>query len=174
MNPPWPPAGPRTMAGDVSGERASVPEFDSGDLIVRVLHKLPADVNLISPVVEEIMRVVTEMGCAEGQEFDIELALREALANAIKHGGKNDPSKQIECCVACDRERGMLIVVRDPGRGFDPNDLPSPLRGENLFSTHGRGIFLINQLMDEVRFEKGGTEIHMVKRLKGPGNGSGR
>lgn len=155
-------------------ERPSSQEFDSEDLIVRVLHKLPADVNLISPVVEEIMRVVKEMGCAEGQEFDIELALREALANAIKHGGKNDPSKQIECCVACDREQGMLIIVRDPGRGFDPKELPSPLRGENLFSTHGRGIFLINQLMDEVRFEKGGTEIHMVKRLKSPGNGGGR
>ncbi|MFI5181251.1 MAG: ATP-binding protein [Thermoanaerobaculia bacterium] len=158
----------------MSGERSPSKEFDSGDLIVRVLHKLPADVNLISPVVEEIIKVVKEMGCAEGQEFDIELALREALSNAIKHGGKNDPSKLIECCVACDRERGMLIIVRDPGRGFDPKDLPSPLHGENLFSTHGRGIFLINQLMDEVRFEKGGTEIHMIKRLKSPGNGGGR
>jgi serine/threonine-protein kinase RsbW len=162
------------MPVDVSGESTTFREFDSGDLIVRVLHKLPADVNLISPVVEEIMRVVKDLGCAEGQEFDIELALREALANAIKHGGRNDPSKQIECCVACDRERGMLIIVRDPGRGFDPDELASPIRGENLFSTHGRGIFLINQLMDEVRFEKGGTEIHMIKRLKGPGNGGGR
>lgn len=143
-------------------------------MIVRVLHRLSADVNLISPVVEEVMRVVKEMGCATGQEFDVELALREALANAIKHGGGGDSSKQIECCVACDREQGMLIIVRDPGKGFDPNELPSPVQGKNLFQTHGRGIFLINQLMDEVRFEKGGTEIHMVKRLKGPGNGGGR
>ena len=162
------------MRQTVSCDLPTTKEFDSDELIVRVLHKLPADVNLISPVVEEIMRVVKEMGCAEGQEFDIELALREALANAIKHGGRNDPSKQIECCVACDRDRGMLIVVRDPGRGFDPDELPSPVQGKNLFSTHGRGIFLINQLMDEVRFEKGGTEIHMIKRAPGNGTASGR
>jgi len=167
---------PRRMAAvqNVSSEKPAQCQFDEDDLIVRVLHKLPADVNLISPVVEEVMRVVKEMGCAEGQEFDIELALREALANAIKHGSKNDPSKQIECCVACDKDRGMLLVVRDPGRGFDPKELPSPVRGENVFSTHGRGIYLINQLMDEVRFEKGGTEIHMIKRAPGNGSSSGR
>jgi serine/threonine-protein kinase RsbW len=149
-------------------------DFYSRDLIVRVVHRLPADVNMISPVVAEIMKVVGEMGCAEGDEFEIELALREALANAIQHGGKNDPSKQIECCAACDRERGMLLIVRDPGEGFDPAQLPSPILGSNVFSTHGRGIFLINQLMDEVRFEKGGTEIHMVKRASGNGPASGR
>jgi serine/threonine-protein kinase RsbW len=59
--------------------------------------------------------------------------------------------------------RRELIVVRDPGRGFDPAALPSPVEGQNIFSTHGRGIYLINQLMDEVHFEKGGTEIRMKK-----------
>ncbi len=132
------------------------------------MHRLPADVGLISPVVSEVIGVAREMGCAQGQEFEIELALREALANAIRHGGGGDASKQIECCVACDKEHGMLIIVRDPGEGFDPAKLPSPAIGENVFSTHGRGIYLINQLMDEVRFEKGGTEIHMVKRPKAP------
>ncbi len=143
-------------------------EFNEEALVVRVVHKLPADISLISPVVDEVIRVAKEMGCAEGQEFEIDLALREALANAIRHGSAHDPSKEIECCVACDREHGMLIIVRDSGPGFEPGSLPSPVFGENLFSTHGRGIYLINQLMDEVRFEKGGTEIHMVKRPKAP------
>jgi serine/threonine-protein kinase RsbW len=57
----------------------------------------------------------------------------------------------------------MLIIVRDPGEGFDPSSVPSPVIGQNVFSTHGRGIYLINQLMDEVRYERGGTEIHMRK-----------
>jgi len=57
----------------------------------------------------------------------------------------------------------MLIVVRDPGEGFDPTAVPSPVDGENVFATHGRGIFLINQLMDDVRYEHGGTEIRMRK-----------
>jgi serine/threonine-protein kinase RsbW len=141
-------------------------EFEARDLLVQVDLTLPADVNAISPMVQRVMRIVTEMGCAAGREFEIELALREALANAVEHGGGNDPSKQVQCCVACDHERGMLIVVRDPGPGFDPSQIPSPIVGQNLFSTGGRGIYLINQLMDEVRFERGGTEIHM--RTKPP------
>jgi serine/threonine-protein kinase RsbW len=147
-------------------------EFESGDLLVKVDLMLPADVDAISPVVGKIMKIVTEMGCAAGREFEIELALREALANAIEHGSGNDPSKQVQCSVACDKERGMLIVVRDPGPGFDPASIPSPVIGQNLFSTGGRGIYLINQLMDEVRFEKGGTEIHM--RTKPPAPAAGR
>jgi serine/threonine-protein kinase RsbW len=60
----------------------------------------------------------------------------------------------------------MLIVVRDPGPGFDPSSIPSPVIGENIYSSHGRGIFLINQLMDEVQFKNNGKEIHMLKRMK--------
>jgi serine/threonine-protein kinase RsbW len=137
--------------------------FETRDLLVNLDLTLPADANAISPVVERIMKIVTEMGCAAGSEFEIELALREALANAVEHGGGNDPSKQVQCCVACDKERGMLIIVRDPGQGFDPASIPSPILGQNVFSTGGRGIYLINQLMDDVRFERGGTEIHMRK-----------
>ena len=59
---------------------------------------------------------------------------------------------------------GVLIVVRDPGPGFDVSKLPDPCASENIFASHGRGIYLINQLMDEVRFHKNGTEIHMIKR----------
>jgi serine/threonine-protein kinase RsbW len=136
-------------------------EFDSDDLLVKVDLKLPGDVQAISPIVERVMAIVTEMGCAAGREFEIELALREALANAIEHGSGHDPLKEIQCCVACDHARGMLIIVRDPGPGFDPASIPSPIAGQNLFSTGGRGIYLINQLMDEVHFDKGGTEIHM-------------
>ena len=136
-------------------------EFDVGDLLVKLDVILPGDINAVPPVIEKIMAVIKEMGCASGREFAIEVALSEALANAIKHGSANDPSKNVQCCVACDHTRGMLIVVRDPGPGFDPASIPSPIVGQNLFATGGRGIYLINQLMDEVRFEKGGTEIHM-------------
>ena len=139
-------------------------DFNASDLLVKVDLTLPGDVGAITPVVERVMSIVTEMGCAAGKEFEIELALREALANAIEHGSNHDPSKEIQCCVACDHARGMLIVVRDPGPGFDPAQIPSPIRGKNLFSTGGRGIYLINQLMDEVQFHKNGTEIHMLKR----------
>jgi serine/threonine-protein kinase RsbW len=140
-------------------------EFESQKLLVRLHFTIRADVKAISPVVEGVMKIVHEMECAEGKEFEIETALREALANAIKHGCQNDCSRYVECCVACDELHGMLIVVRDPGPGFNPASLPSPIHGQNIFAEHGRGIYLINQLMDEVevKLERGGTEIHMRK-----------
>jgi len=89
--------------------------------------------------------------------------LHESLANAVVHGCAKDPDKKVQFVVACDEKRGMLIVVRDPGEGFEPASIPSPIVGKCLFSEHGRGIYLINQLMDEVRYERGGAEIYMRK-----------
>lgn len=139
-------------------------EFDSDKLIVRLDIILPAKVDSISAIVEGILAISAEMQCARGREFEIETALREALANAILHGCHNDPSKQIQCCVACDKDRGTIIVVRDPGKGFDPASIPSPVVGEDVYSERGRGIYLINQLMDRVWYERGGTELHMLKK----------
>jgi serine/threonine-protein kinase RsbW len=125
---------------------------------------VPGDKCAVTPVVERIMTVVQDMGCAEGKEHQIELAVQEALANAVVHGCQGDPNRSVQVTVACDEDRGMIIMIRDPGTGFDPGEIPSPLKAENLFASHGRGIYLINELMDEVRFEKGGTEIWMRKR----------
>ena len=137
--------------------------FDGKKLKVQLDIRVRAHTDSITPVVEAILALARQMKCAEGKEFEIETAVRESLANAIRHCCGEDSTKQVECCVACDESRGMLIVVRDPGPGFDPAAVPSPLVGENVYSTHGRGIYLINQLMDEVRFELGGREIHMRK-----------
>jgi serine/threonine-protein kinase RsbW len=125
---------------------------------------LPAKREAVDPAVQQIMAEVRKTNRVTGKEDDIELALSEALANAVVHGCQCDPDKSVECCVVCDDQRGLLIVVRDPGTGFDPALLPVPTAGENLYSDHGRGVYLMNQLMDEVQFHKNGTEIHMVKR----------
>lgn len=110
------------------------------------------------------MELADEMGCSRGKEFEIELALREALVNAIVHGCRKDPEKSVQLSAWCDRLRGMLLVVRDPGPGFDIGSLPNPVVGDNIFSQGGRGIYLINRLMDEVRIMGRGTEIRMLKR----------
>ena len=138
--------------------------FDAEKLDLKLSVMLAADRDAVDPVVRSVMNVVREMKCAPGREDDIELALTEALANAVVHGAKSDPSKTIECDVACDEHRGILIIVRDPGPGFDPAKIADPCHGENIYENHGRGIYLINQLMDEVQFHKNGTEIHMLKR----------
>jgi serine/threonine-protein kinase RsbW len=136
-------------------------DFESKNLILKLQKTLEGRIEAIPPFVQEVMEVVQSMGCAVGKEREVEVALIEALANAVQHGCKNDPTKKVEVCVACDESRRLLIVIRDPGRGFDPSAIPNPAVGQNLLSTHGRGVFLINQLVDEVHYEKGGTEIHM-------------
>ena len=137
--------------------------FDRDALVMRLDLTLAADTQAIDPAVANIMTIVGQMGCGAGKEFEIETAIREALANAIVHGCKGDRDKTVSVSVGCDESRGMIIVVRDSGEGFDPSTVPSPLVGERLYEDHGRGIFLINRLMDEVRFNRRGTEIRMRK-----------
>jgi serine/threonine-protein kinase RsbW len=139
-------------------------EFDPKTLASRVDLTIPGEVDAIPPAVEKIMASVREMGCAAGKEFEIELALTEALANAVVHGCEHDPGKDIQVCAGCDPARGILVIVRDPGPGFDPSQVPSPVVGEQVYAESGRGIYLINRLMDDVQFERGGTEIRMLKR----------
>ena len=148
----------------MAGESSNGCSFDPDKLTLKLKVTLAADRDAIDPVVQGIMEVVRETNCATGKEDAIELALSEALANAVVHGAKADPKKIIECDVACDEARGMLIIVRDPGPGFDPNSILSPVMGENIYSNHGRGIFLINELMDEVQFKNNGKEIHMLMK----------
>ena len=124
---------------------------------------LSADVAAISPVVGWVMRLVGELEYSAGKEFEIEMALREALANAILHGCKADPAKKVECTITGDRDHGIMIVVQDPGSGFDPKSLPTATDDSNLQSDHGRGILLISTLMDEVKHEHNGTVIRMRK-----------
>lgn len=136
-------------------------EFDPSKLLLRLDVTVAADLKTMRALIDEIMETVTGMGCAADKEYDVRLAIDEALTNAVVHGCREDPSKNVQCCVACEEDHGILIVVRDPGPGFNPASIPNPVVGENLYASHGRGIFLINQIADEVRFERGGAEIHM-------------
>lgn len=125
---------------------------------------IKADVRAISTVTEGVMQMLAAHNRGEGREFAIETALREALANAIEHGCNNDPTKSVQCCVTCDESGEVLIVVRDPGPGFDASEVPDPTSDAGQMQTGGRGVFLINELMDDVRHAKGGREIQMRKK----------
>lgn len=144
----------------------SAPEqfHPDGNKVLKLRVTLAADREAVDPVVQSVMQVVREVQVVAGKEDSVELALTEALANAVVHGAKGDVTKVVECDVFYDEPQGLLIIVRDPGEGFDPHRVPNPLKGENLYSNHGRGIYLINQLMDEVKYARNGTEIHMRKK----------
>jgi anti-sigma regulatory factor (Ser/Thr protein kinase) len=123
-----------------------------------------ADPAAIPTISAGVTQMLAQKGWPENETIRVELALEEALANAIRHGCCGDPSKQLQCCVAIDDRGEVTIVVRDPGKGFDPSSVANPLAPENILKPSGRGIFLINELMDEVAFQEGGRELRMKKR----------
>jgi serine/threonine-protein kinase RsbW len=124
---------------------------------------IPADFEAMAHVVDTISDVLQRREVPEQKRLEIALALQEALANAIVHGCGNDPSKEVRCRVQSDPQAHIVITVTDPGPGFRPEVVADPNRPENLYADHGRGVFLIRQLMDEVSFERRGNEIRMWK-----------
>lgn len=127
---------------------------------------IPGEPSAIATVTEGVAQMLRERSYPETRQHHVELALQEALANAIRHGCRNDPAKRVQCSVTIDQSGEVLIVVRDPGEGFDVASVPDPRDPTNLFKPSGRGVYLINQLMDEVRFADGGREIQMRKRAE--------
>jgi len=102
-----------------------------------------------------------------GDEFisSIDLAVRESVANAVKHGNKFSDDKQVEVEFA-DTVEGFEISVRDFGHGFDVDAIPDPTDSENLLKVTGRGILFMRSFMDVVEWENnadGGTTVKMVK-----------
>ena len=125
---------------------------------------LPSIVSVVPDVVDVLMSRINSFRIADGSEDDIELALQEALVNAVIHGNKKDPFKRVYVTVRCSREGDVQITVRDEGVGFHLGSVPDPTARENLLLMHGRGIFLMRTLMDEVSFEHGGAVVRMRKR----------
>jgi len=125
---------------------------------------IPADPAAIPAVTDGVTQVLQEKKWAEDDVMAVELALQEAVANAIRHGCRGDKSKQLQCSVTCDEGGEVVITVRDPGTGFDPTAVADPLDPANMLKPSGRGIFLINGLMDEVQYADGGREVQMRKK----------
>jgi serine/threonine-protein kinase RsbW len=126
-----------------------------------------SEIALISPLVDWLMNLIATSHCVCGEEQLVELALREALSNAMLHGNRLDAGKLVHIRYCCECGHGVFIVVRDQGHGFDPSNVPNPLAVENLGAEHGRGIHLMKLAMDEVSFERQGTEVRM-RKASGP------
>ena len=159
-------------AGRQAGGEIPYAEFRPEDLCLNLALRLPADLVKMSDAVEGIMKVLQALECNCGGESEVEISLREALANAIIHGCCKDASKTVECDIACNREKALLITVRDPGLGFDTAKLPNPKAVDKLHLDHGRGVYMILRLMDQVAFADYGRQIRMYKSANGCGSGS--
>jgi len=126
---------------------------------------IPSEIEAISPLVDWLMQRIERSRCAAGNEPAVELALREALNNAVLHGNRMDAHKLVEVRCCCEWGRGVWLIVKDQGNGFDPSAVPDALAPDRLEAEHGRGICLMRLSMDQVLFERGGTEVRMWKGL---------
>ena len=131
---------------------------------VGLRQSLPSKVAVISPFADQLMHFILKFRIADGTEADIEMALHEALANAVIHGNGENSCKRVYVTCRCYMDGEVSITVRDEGRGFDSSAVLDPTFRENLLFTHGRGIYLMKTLMDEVSFEEGGSVVMMRKK----------
>ena len=119
---------------------------------------------------EAVLLEVAARGYSADAQFAIRLALDEALANAICHGNRQNPQKQV--LIKCDaNEDSVQIMVQDEGCGFIPSKVPNPTKDENLEKPHGRGIMLMRAYMSKVCFNENGTCVTLIKHrdCKRPG-----
>jgi len=94
--------------------------------------------------------------------FAVQLAIEEAIVNAVKHGNHSNPSKKVTLSYSVSKEK-LDIVISDEGEGFNPSAVPDPREDSNLCKTSGRGVFLMKSYMDFVEYNEQGNSVHMIK-----------
>src|SRR5882724_1370418 len=134
--------------------------------VLRIDSWMASKIEAISPLVDRLMRLIEGSQCVPGKEFDIELALREALENAVVHGNQEDPKTKVHIRCRCQPGKEISIVVTDQGKGFDFEKIMAKGITSDPAVEHGRGIQLMKAYMDDVNFERGGSEVQMRKRLR--------
>jgi serine/threonine-protein kinase RsbW len=128
--------------------------------------KLPSRIESVDESAVFAEKVARDWGYADDFLSALDLAVRESVANAVKHGNKFDEEKQVEV-VLTDSNEGLEMTVRDHGEGFDVGEIPDPTNPENLLKISGRGILFMRSFMDEVGWERatgGGMIVKMLKK----------
>jgi serine/threonine-protein kinase RsbW len=139
----------------------------------RLSYRLDSTLETVDSAEQTASRIASETGFGEDEVMQIAMAVREAAVNAVLHGNAYDPDKKVD--LEFERtNQGLVITIRDEGKGLDPAKIPDPLAPENLLKTSGRGIFLIRSFMDDVQINpsQAGTEIKLVKHVHGTAEGA--
>jgi len=119
---------------------------------------------------EVCKRILSELEAhnfSEEDVFAVHLALEEAFLNARKHGNKMDAGKEIKIDYSVGSDKIEISMI-DEGDGFDPDGVPDPRAGENLYKAEGRGLFLMRSYMDVVKYNESGNRVHMVRYREKP------
>jgi serine/threonine-protein kinase RsbW len=121
----------------------------------------------LSDPCRQILSGMEEKGFSKDDVFAVHLALEEAFLNAVKHGNKMDPDKTVAIDYTVDHEK-VEISVRDEGVGFNPQSVPDPRVGENLYRPEGRGLLLMNAYMQVFEYNEQGNGVHMIRYKNRP------
>lgn len=143
-----------------------MPENSSGGT-TSVVTMLDSTLESVDAAEEIVLKAAEEMGFDEDSRYQIGMAVRESVVNAVVHGNRYSERKKVRLSVIKGSDR-LTILVADEGQGFDVESIPDPLAQENLLNQSGRGIFLMKTFMDEFdvrRVEPTGTEFMLVKYL---------
>jgi serine/threonine-protein kinase RsbW len=125
------------------------------------------NIELVQVVLKDTL---DQLGIEEDARHWIDVAVREAVANAIKHGNAQNPDKQVHIDLLLEGDQ-LVIRIEDEGEGFDPSSVQDPLAPENILRPNGRGIFYMKNFMDDIHYDLrpgGGTVVTMRKRITGP------
>ncbi|HUF05681.1 MAG TPA: ATP-binding protein [Aridibacter sp.] len=124
--------------------------------------EVPSVISLMDDILEYLMARVEKLGVIKPQRSNLFVALDEAFVNAVKHGNKFDTSKLVRVSVEISPKKASF-TIEDEGEGFNVAEIPDPRDPENLFKTSGRGVMFIYNIMDEVKYNKRGNRLTMVK-----------
>ncbi|MGB9179815.1 MAG: ATP-binding protein [Pyrinomonadaceae bacterium] len=127
---------------------------------------LPSRIEAVGDAADAAAQVVSRSGLGEDAAFGVDMAVREAVTNAVLHGNQQDETKLVEVTFRNSND-GLEISVRDQGQGFRPENVPDPTDAQNVLKSSGRGIFFMRNFMDEVEWSHhpgGGTVVRMFKK----------
>jgi serine/threonine-protein kinase RsbW len=127
---------------------------------------LPSRIEAVNMAASAAAEFVKRSALGEDAAFGVDMAVREAVTNAVLHGNRQDEAKAVE--VGFKRLPSEIeITVRDEGEGFDPGSVPDPTAPQNIMKTSGRGILFMRTFMDEIQWSRhpeGGTVVRMRKK----------
>lgn len=154
---------------EVASATPNVPQFKRHpDLMRRGQARLdfliPSELSYVLGINYEISLLLKEFGFSQKDaRVNIPLACDEAITNAIVHGNNSQPEKKVNIQIYVSKSQ-FRIRVRDQGSGFDVENVADPREGDNVHRGSGRGIFLMRNIMDSVKFKEGGRVLELEKR----------
>lgn len=137
----------------------------NSDKIKKTVIRIPSDTKYIRKVSSKVLSSLAPYKIDESDIFDVRLCVEEAVINAIMHGNQKKKEKPVKITYWIKDDK-LNIEVEDKGAGFDYKHLSNPTINDNIMKSCGRGVYLINKLMDEVEYNEAGNKIKMAKYLK--------